>query len=1239
MNNVSDTVPVTPPDQANAQSVHPILSTSSDDQSFKLLRVILVDAISAGKIVHFELDGGAVLTGDNGRGKTSYLNLIPMFYGANPNSLVSKGKDSFIGYYLPRSTSYIVFEYRHFDGQNRMVVAYSNSTGDKVFYRFVRQGFDQKMFISDDGLINNGHFRARLSELKVKCSQQQIETYSDYKSIIQYNMPKTSDRRHKEHLKDLSADYAFTRYNKALTNVDRLALGMFSRTANFEVLQSIVVENIFDNQTSQSINVDRSKIENWPRNCRAYNESMALAPTFEKANQDKLAIEQNLKNLSGLRVQIGLLIDDLSGKESTARDDLAGAVGERAKHQERFSEVHFSDEKKRMQVAFDRDRFDEELTKILNKKSEYDLLGIAEKRKEYDKKKSFEQTLQSLKNHYSALTESNLPIVAKFDKLMADIRVAYSNEVESNVIKADAVRERCITELKALDEQLNQQESMLEAHFEEKRSGYLTKIDALNVQLGSCQQNLKNPQVPQDLIEALEKVDNEVTGKRGLSDDAAKTLREKEGSFVQAKASHDQALSALSSLFEQVQVQSARVKQVILDNTPDKESLLSFLREEIPSWKSDIARLIRPDILHRTDLSPIFDAQSSSFFGLSLKLDNLDARPESDVNYLAELIYDEERKLELIKGKHASAKEKADGLERVLKKAETEKNAASKAALQCKSALQIAEANKVKAQHVIEQARKLAKETAQRTFDEVTQRCATLRQESNEHEEKERSERALRKTQRHNKERAIRAEEQNDLNLLASSLKNKEIKRELDLSNMAKQCEQALSNEGVDAESLNKVNTEIAAVEASIKHLQGILPLLQAWVPWEKDVYSTRAKVEMSLENEIKALSEIEATIAEHERQHKHDDDLMAQAIDALEKKLAKYALERTKANAIAEKLKGFVDTNVHQVFDQSYTVDSLDLLMTEWLTDWAKNNKSIEQKIAALRKGFEQYVNSGVHGFYDNYRQNHDLDKPIDYMGLFSTWYEGRHQEVRTLLRSTAAVFSDEVVHFHQKLKTFSEHLARFNRNLQEGLEATNSYFRQISGLVINIHSSVDELKSWGTIKALVDSRSSWINTENSIPGPDFLEHLETLLGQWDVKNGITADFKHLVNIRGEVIENGNLRKFKNSEEFNNLSSNGLSYLILIVIFVGFWKMIRKDSPVHLVWALDELKVISQPNISGLMRMLNEGNITLASAFPDPDVTTLCYFRHAYTIDPQRRLVTYRINRLGAEKGAQDNV
>ena len=79
-----------------------------------LKNIYLYDSYLPNNSTKIELgEGNSNLTGANGAGKTSTLNLIPIFYGARPDRLMdrSANKLNFTDYYLPHARSMIVFEY------------------------------------------------------------------------------------------------------------------------------------------------------------------------------------------------------------------------------------------------------------------------------------------------------------------------------------------------------------------------------------------------------------------------------------------------------------------------------------------------------------------------------------------------------------------------------------------------------------------------------------------------------------------------------------------------------------------------------------------------------------------------------------------------------------------------------------------------------------------------------------------------------------------------------------------------------------------------------------------------------------------------------------------------------------------------------------------------------------------------------------------------------------------------
>jgi hypothetical protein len=72
---------------------------------------------------------------------------------------------------------------------------------------------------------------------------------------------------------------------------------------------------------------------------------------------------------------------------------------------------------------------------------------------------------------------------------------------------------------------------------------------------------------------------------------------------------------------------------------------------------------------------------------------------------------------------------------------------------------------------------------------------------------------------------------------------------------------------------------------------------------------------------------------------------------------------------------------------------------------------------------------------------------------------------------------------------------------------------------------------------------------------------------------------------------------------------------------------MIRKDQQLNIIWPMDELKELHQSNIEVLVDILSKNNITLLSAFPDPDPEVLSLFTNRYQIIGNRELLEMDID------------
>ena len=316
--------------------------------------------------------------------------------------------------------------------------------------------------------------------------------------------------------------------------------------------------------------------------------------------------------------------------------------------------------------------------------------------------------------------------------------------------------------------------------------------------------------------------------------------------------------------------------------------------------------------------------------------------------------------------------------------------------------------------------------------------------------------------------------------------------------------------------------------------------------------------------------------------------------------------------------------------YDATWTLDTLTARTNALLDQVKQLETAIREFVIILQRGFNSYVNTPPEQFL----QSHLHDLPVSpsraWLPLFRCWFTEEHSQYQRILLTEAKTIAGSILSFHHDMANFNRKVLQFNRELQDKLD-TSMLFESISQVSVEIVSTIKELKYWEAICEMAEANRTWLDgLSHELPPIEFAQTLGRLLEHWDVKAGIRADLKHLIQIRGEVTENTHRRIFRKAADLEAVSSNGLSYLVLVIIFVAFINRIRRHAPVNIVWALDELKDLDSGNVPALLELLRRNNITLVSAFPDPDPETLALFQHRFTVEADRRLAEVRIDLTG---------
>ena len=250
-----------------------------------------------------------------------------------------------------------------------------------------------------------------------------------------------------------------------------------------------------------------------------------------------------------------------------------------------------------------------------------------------------------------------------------------------------------------------------------------------------------------------------------------------------------------------------------------------------------------------------------------------------------------------------------------------------------------------------------------------------------------------------------------------------------------------------------------------------------------------------------------------------------------------------------------------------------------------------------------------------------------------------GKHDLVRETLASGFSNL-DQIDIYRSAMEGFDKRIRRFNRELSGHIQE-NLNFPAIERVEPTITFELEELDYWKDIKAVADGVRAWRENSplNSLPDEDLVLSLRNYLDTFEESraNVSVKELWRLIRFRFSIIENGHHKVGSSSKDLassEGLSSNGLSYIVLIVLFLGFIDMHRSGQPVHLSWALDELRAFSNKNKRVLLDMLTEHNISLVTACPDMEDRELGIFNQVYMMDRtdgDRRFIHWNVPEPGA--------
>lgn len=1193
---------------------------------YRLLRIILIDAYCANRIAELDISSHITINGENGAGKTTLLRLVPMFFGERPSRIIRGDAvtERFGRYYFPSTASYVIFEYQR-RGQKALAVIHANrQSGDGVDYRFIDSEYKPELFQENGQVVQAKDIYRHIDKQGILITKPL--TLYNYQQIIQ----NTAGRD----LRNLATRFSFVGGTGRLTHLERVVTGILQRATTFHDLKKMIVSAVLNNEDTFALRTGKRDLLNWVNEHEAHFALMAKAPLMSELEQADHYRRMAEAGFAKLHARFKLLHDYFEqqvandeDQETAAKDDLSHTEKDYNNRLQIISDQR-TEVESRAKVAR------QFLDRLAHRKREFDASAITDKIAKVDSLESLTSELEPLTKQLEILEGEVKSLTKVFDDMalqakdLARDHKAELTQASSNIYATSSKRKDELTTAHQQNTTAIRQRHETESETVSARVVDLQSAkSALEVEVRTAQ---ADPAVEESLnIERQRQAD---------ANDALERLRE---GAEPLRKSHQNILRDFEELEAQInagetaiEIAEGELEQLLAADNASEDSLIGFLRRHKPDWASTIGKLVDPDTLLRTDLSPI-QGDGNDLYGVAIDLEKLKAgrfSSEEAIQQEIKLVQHrlDKRRHEVAEDRKALGKKK-EALDK--SKAARQKHEAD--LLAAKSAKKSADDKVHAALRNAEQSKQRAVAAAKELLAACQSNLLKAMNTLNETKSAHRNE--LTEAERLYAEAIaqVKADEIASLNKIGEQKNSVDATLQKNLEQIDKNRNECLRNNGVSTEVIDGIRARITALEASIAEAKGLRGEVIQYRDWLDSTWSQKSEKELewqSADTEEKRLKrEAQTLIDERTEVLKRK----ATAIEAISKKIeADYKLQIRARNQAQDLSNWPQDPETLEAGLGDSPDVNIDLLINERkdLQDSQKEHlENIRRGVDDIRRQMSSVLGTGPEKYHATALSRLGYPRPgkeYEWLEVFRSWFNDEHVSNRTSLLQQGKTMALKISAFWNSLNDFKKNVSAFARQLQSSLEQ-GTVFESISDVSTDIRAHVDTQDYWEAVGNLHKEFDAWHSQgTQSLPPASFVAAARDVARVINEESGLVADPVDLISLKVSANVNNKGSKTANNEhELANMSSNGLSYIILCVVLIAFVNRIRGTEPVVVPFVVDELKDLSFPNAKTLLKLMTQNNITCISAFPDVDLDLADLFDRNYKIQTDRKIATINLD------------
>jgi DNA-directed RNA polymerase subunit F len=1219
-----------------------------------LKRIILIDTHLPG-VVELKLDGHTNICGTNASGKTTLQRLIPVFYGEYPSRVVPATRDSFERWYLPRLSSFIIYEYTRAEGDLCQAVLSSNGTG--VNYRLVGKPFDINDYLIEQK--NGKHASVSSAELARAMKRNNIMVTSllntkDFRAIIQNDHGVLNQSNNARELLGYAKIFSLCEPSKHMRHIEKLAKAVHSKEGKMETIKAMIAAILEeDGVTPPTSGLSRHRVDDWIKECHLIKQFDKIRPEFSKLEQADMALTSTEQVLANLKHSFELDKTYLAARVETTKNELDENSFQRKQTDSEWGDTRDHLNQVISSARADVEKFTSELESVENEFDKWQDENIEQLKEDVANLSQWQNEKSLADSRYILLTEKHQDIESAYNKRLAELGERLSITLEEmSAARQEAAENKAEQQqnereaLSRIRDDYNGQLSALQNDYQQNTND----LKVVEAELKASLANAGYNEFEQSQLDILDAAIKEAS----INEDAARSeLRQTQQSHNKAVELRKECSNALDKARHVFQNEEKAVNKINGLLYPGEGALLEFLRANVDDWELSLGKVIRPELLERTDLAPSMEGPNETFMGVKLALSELDTPEYAQTEQALK------QQLQEAEVRQAAALAAQNECEQRLAKANEDVRNAELIVTQKDNAVKSAEASRKRAQQdrdtvlsEYQQALSARKQKAKTKLEanQQAQNQAKAQFELSRDEIKDQQREAETEHKFHWQQ--LIADSEARISQLDSDMKKAKDNAAQDRQDMQDWLESELNNRGVDVDEIGQLKKQINKLKEDIARTETHRHKVADYERWYTNVF-TKQKViwQEGLSKSRKLLGESERNLASKQSAYKTAREQLQEQHTQLEQ-IQKTATE-----------------HLEQVKTLSKSLAKLTLHAGDEVSDIKHDDVSIGQRISEVQSQLQERENllSDIRAYVERFDQ---LIAAQAGTGLSDTWERAR-EECATLnahgvksfdhrrmvshlaqllnvivpqklqgLREQGRIFGADLSQYYFVLADIDKRIVSQSRRITQEVDG-ELFLDGVSDSAVKIRSRISELEFWPELEQFRKLYEHWMEEgANELPEEEYGQSMRRVL---DIlgRAALTGGISKLLDIELHLREGNSDLVIRTDRQLNESSSHGMAYLILCKFLLAFTRLLRGDAEATVHWPIDELGTLHQSNVKKIFDACQNNNISVVGAFPNPESEVLTLFENRYLIDKvtrQLQVVQPKASTIAARIKARKN-